>query len=76
MHNVRDFRLVLCADVLDCAVDNCVETLERIAEEAEDGLDHLLHKSLIICERRTHRIYNAIGKLDASSGRDNSASAL
>ena len=53
---MRDFRLVLCADVSDCMVDG-IETLERItrAEEAVGGLDYFLQKPLIISERRTLR---------------------
>ena len=37
MSGVRDYRLVLCADVLDCAVDDSAKTLERIAEEVGGG---------------------------------------
>ena len=57
MHSARDFRLVLCADVIDCMVVDGIETLERITKEegAMGGLDYLLQKPLIISERRTIR---------------------
>jgi len=62
MHKAwRDFRLVLCADVFDCMVEYGVQTLEDIVNMG--GLDYLLYKPLIICERRTPRTrvgdYNA-----------------
>jgi len=50
MHSVRDFRLVLCADVSECMVECAIETLEHIVKE---GLDHLPHKPLIAFERRS-----------------------
>ena len=65
MHSVRNFRLVLCADVFDCMVEDGINTLERIAkmEEAIGGLDYPRQKPLIISERRTVRTrytdYNA-----------------
>ena len=57
MHDARDFRLVLCADVFDCMVEDSIKALERIVEgeEATGGLDFLLQKPLIIVERRTLR---------------------
>jgi len=57
MHNARDFRLVLCADVFDCMVVDGIEMLERMmkVEEVTGGLDYLLQKPLIISERRTLR---------------------
>ena len=56
MHSVRDFRLVLCVDVLGVPhIYKCadMETLECIAkaERVEGGLDYL-YKPLIIFERR------------------------
>ena len=57
IHNIRDFRLVLCADVPDCIVDPAVEVLECLVKEEKNkgGLDYLLHEPLIISERRTPR---------------------
>jgi len=57
MHNVRNFRLVLCVDVFDCMVEDSMETLERVAkaEEVVGGSDLLVQKPLIISERRTLR---------------------
>ena len=41
MHSVRGFRLVLCVDVFDCMVEDCIETLEEVvkAEKVMGGLD-------------------------------------
>jgi hypothetical protein len=75
MYSVRDFRLVLCADVLDCAVGDSVGRLVRIAEEAGEGLGHL-YKPLIIAERRSHRVLAHSGKLYVRSGVDNYDSVL
>ena len=57
MHETREFRLVLCADVFDCMVEYGVETLDLIVEveEVMGGLDYLLQKPLTISERRTLR---------------------
>jgi len=52
MHNVRYFRLVLCADVSGRMVEHAMETLERIVE---GGIDHLPSKPVIVSERRTIR---------------------
>jgi len=52
MQSVRDFRLVLCADVSECMVEHALETLEHIVK---GRLDHLLYKPLIVSERRTLR---------------------
>ena len=50
MHSVRDFRLVLCADIPNGAVKNVMGTPECIAkaERAEEGLYYLLYRPLII----------------------------
>ena len=57
MYMEREFRLVLCADVLDCIVECVVQSLERIvkAEMARGGLDYLLCGPLIISEIRSPR---------------------
>ena len=57
MHNVRDFRLVLCADVFDCMVEEAVKTLKCFVkkEKKKGGLNYLLHEPLIISERRAPR---------------------
>ena len=57
MHKVRDFRLVLCADVFDCLVEHAIQTLEHtlIAREVNGGLDYFINKPLVISERRTPR---------------------
>ena len=57
MHSVRDFRLVLCADIPnDIAEHIIVETPECIAkaERVKEGLDYLC-RPLIIFERRILR---------------------
>ena len=58
MHNARDFRLVLCADVPDCVVEQAIQTLEHIvnAGEINGELDYLFCKPLVIFERRTSRM--------------------
>jgi len=57
MHKVRDFRLVLCADVFDCMVEDSIRTLEHtlITSEVNGGLDYFIYKPLVISERRTPR---------------------
>ena len=57
MHRVRGFRLVLCADVLDCMAEDAIRALEHIVEveRADGGLDYLLCEPLIISERRSPR---------------------
>lgn len=57
MYMVRKFRLVLCADVLDCAMEYAIPVLERVAEaeKARGGLDYLLCEPLIIAEERSPR---------------------
>ena len=55
MYRVRDFRLVLCADVLGCIAESAVRKLDRIvkAERMIGGLDYLLCEPLIISEIRS-----------------------
>lgn len=50
MHSVRNFRLVLCAEVLKCDEEAALEALERcVEEEAKDGgFDYLGCRPLII----------------------------
>lgn len=50
MHSVREFRLVLRADVLNRAEKHAVETLKRIVEEErlDGGLDFLRERPLIV----------------------------
>lgn len=50
MHNIWDFRLVLCADVSDCMVDHGIRMLKGIAKAAQ-----LLPEPTITSERRTLR---------------------
>ena len=61
MYRVRGFRLVLCADVVDCAVDDAAEELEWIVERVEEDLGHLPREPLIIFERRAPRIFEDFG---------------
>jgi len=55
MYRVRDFRLVLCADVLDCIVESAMQELDRIvkAERMNGGLYYLLREPLIVSEMRS-----------------------
>ena len=57
VHDARDFRLVLCADVYDCMVDFAIQTLEHnvYSTEVNGGLEYLLYAPLIISERRKPR---------------------
>ena len=57
MHRMREFRLVLCVDVLDCIAEYAVGVLERIVEEERMNgrLDFLLCEPLIISEIRSPR---------------------
>jgi len=43
MYDVRDFRLVFCADVSDCMVEDGKGELERIAKAGQ-----FLHESLVV----------------------------
>ena len=55
MYRVRDFRLVLCADVLDCIAECAMRTLEDVVEvERMAGrVDYLPREPLIISEIRS-----------------------
>ena len=55
MHRVRDFRLVLCADVFDCIVEPAIKALEHVVKKEKErgGLDYLFFEPLVISERRT-----------------------
>jgi hypothetical protein len=54
MHKTRDFRLVLCADVIGHTADHATRRLKSIVK-ANGGLGYLRHKPSIISERRTLR---------------------
>ena len=56
MHEVRSFRLILCADVFGC-VKRSVQALRQIvaAERESGGLDYLQWEPLIISEVRAPR---------------------
>ena len=57
MYAVREFRLLLCADVLDDAIEDTVRALECIVgEERMNGrLDYLPCEPLIFSEVRAHK---------------------
>ena len=57
MYGVREFRLVLCADVLDCIAKRAMRVLGGIvkAERKKGGLDYLACEPLIISETRVPR---------------------
>jgi len=58
MHKVRDFRLVFCADILDCgAASGAMKMLKHFVkkEKKQGGLNYLLHEPLVISGRRTVR---------------------
>ena len=57
MHEVREFQLVLCADVFDFVAEYTVRELKQAVEEekARGGLDYLRYEPLIIFEMRTPR---------------------
>ena len=69
MHSVRDFRLILCADVFDCVGGGAIYILEGIVreDEANGGLNHPAHKPMIISERRTLRTRTADDRVGSSS---------
>jgi len=75
MHSIRDFRLVLCADVFDCTVEDGIEILERIVK-VMGGLDHPGQKPLIVSERRTLRSRYTDQNAGWSRSRAISAAAL
>ena len=53
-HKIRDFRLVLCADVIGHTADHAIRRLKRIVK-ANGGLGYLRQKQSVISERRTLR---------------------
>ena len=68
MYKVREFRLILCADVHDWIVERAVRVLVRIVDtEKKNGrLDYLPCEPLIISEVRslcTFRGYNPVGAI-------------
>ena len=70
MYRVREFRLVLCADVCNDSVGLAVQTLERLvkAEKEKEGLGYLRCEPLIICEKRTpqgHHDDDTIGSVQS-----------
>ena len=54
MHKARNFRLVLCVDVLDCMGGYAMQVLERAiaAEKAKGGFDSLFPEPLLIYRPR------------------------
>ena len=62
MQGVREFRLVLCADILGFAMDDSVEILEWISEQVEE-FGCLQCRPLIVSERRLHRVRSFLGVL-------------
>ena len=59
IHSARDFRLVLCADVFDCMIEDSIEKLEYFAkaEEVTWGLGYLPKRPQILFERRILRTH-------------------
>jgi len=57
MYRVRGFQLVLCIDVVDCAVEQSLQVLEGLVEveKAKGGFDYLFCEPLIISEIRSPR---------------------
>jgi hypothetical protein len=58
MHRVREFQLVLCADVLECVEKYATELLEnaRVKVGRKPGGPEFLRKALVISERRSPQI--------------------
>lgn len=50
IYSVREFRLVLCAEVFGCAEKHAVDALKHILEDEgkDGGLDYLRHKPSVI----------------------------
>ena len=78
MHRVRDFQLVLCADVLDCAVKDAVWLLEAIVgtERSKGGLDYFSCPPVVISEMRTPRTRVLDSHTGSTARPDVRASAL
>ena len=57
MHEVREFQLVLCADVFGSIAEYSVQELKQAVKEekARGGLDYLQYEPLIISEMRAPR---------------------
>ena len=57
MYRVRAFRLVLCADVMDCIMERAIQVLKSVVEVemANGGLDYLLSEPRVISEIRSPR---------------------
>jgi len=57
MYMAREFRPVLCADAIDCAVEHVIQALESVVEteKVKGGLDYLLREPLIVSETRSPR---------------------
>jgi len=64
MYMVREFRLVLCAEVFDCSAEEATRALECVvgAERMNGGLDYLAYEPLVIRTRITDFQVNAGGK--------------
>ena len=67
MYMVRDFRLVLCADVPDHAAEDARRALQCVveAEGMNGGLDH---EPLIISEMRSHHTRHTDDQVGARGG--------
>jgi hypothetical protein len=59
MHCVRDFRLVICVDAIECMEEQAMQTMESIvkAQREKGGFDFLHCEPLITCERRVLRTW-------------------
>ena len=70
IYMVREFRLVLCADVRGCDAEDATRALESIveAERMNGGLDYLLCEPLIISETRYPRTRPTGARMGAGDG--------
>ena len=61
MHEIRKFRLVLCADVWDRVGKYTMQALKQAvaAEKARRGLDDIFPEPLVVCSPRRSRQYGA-----------------
>lgn len=57
IYRVREFQLVLCADVLDRVAEYAMQVLEHVVkgEKVNGGLSYLLSEPLVISEMRSPR---------------------
>jgi hypothetical protein len=78
MYSVRDFRLVFCVDVLDCAMDYAMGLMRVVVEEekAKGWWNYPLCEPLVICERRVLRTRMYDWNLGCSSGPTVASSAM